>query len=85
MNHDSAYTSERSLTETVDGVVYRGRWFIDNQVIVLYVGSAGPLTRMLLGSSPEIAAQELFREFLANESSPRGGQGAAESDLPMGK
>ena len=59
---------EHHLTETVDGVTYRGHWFIDNQVVVLYVGSAGRLTKLLLKGTPDAAAQELFREFLVHET-----------------
>jgi hypothetical protein len=61
------HAPERTFTETFDGVTYHGRWFIDNQVVVLYVGSNGPLTKLILGASPEIAAQQLFRDFAADE------------------
>jgi hypothetical protein len=55
----------------VDGVTYRGHWFISDQVIVLYVGSATPLTKMILDASPEATARQLFREFVANQIAPR--------------
>jgi hypothetical protein len=63
------HSPEHILTETMDGVTYRGQWFINHQVVVLYVGASGPLTKMLLRDSPEATAQQLFQEFLADESS----------------
>ena len=69
---------ERTLTETAKAVTYRGRWFIDNQVVVLYVRSAGPLSKMMLGNSPDTAAHQLFHEFPANEVTRRRVQEATE-------
>lgn len=65
-------------------LTYRGRWFIDNHVVVLYVGSAGPLTKMVLSGSPEIAAHQLFHEFLANEVTRRRVQRVKGSDTDSG-
>ena len=67
---------ERTLTETVEGVTYRAHWFIDNHVVVLYVGSAGPLTKMVLRNSPETVAHQLFHEFLVSEVMRRREQNA---------
>jgi hypothetical protein len=67
MNSSNTYPRERAFAETVDGVTYRGHWFIDNQVVVMYVGSASPLTKMILGASPEITARQLLYEFVASE------------------
>ena len=80
MSSLSTYSSERSLTKTVDGVTYRGRWFVDNHVVILYVGSAGPLTKLVLGASPEVAANKIFHEYLAGESIRNRAKPFAESE-----
>jgi len=85
MDPYNSYPTGLIVTETVDDVTYRGHWFIDNQVIVLYVGSAGPLTKMVLGDSPAVTAKKLLREFLANELAGRRPQGAQEPKSPPGK
>jgi len=73
-----------AFTETIDGVTYHGHWFIDNQVVVLYVGSVRPLT-MMLGTSPEITAQQIFHEFLADEAIRRRVQPPTGTDPQPGK
>lgn len=85
MDPYNSYPTQRTLTETVDGVTYRGRWFVDNQVVVLYVGSAGPLTKMVFRDSPDIAAHQLFHEFLANEVTRRRVQRAIELNARGGE
>lgn len=85
MDPYNSYSSQHILTETVDGVTYCGRWFVDNQVVVLYVGSAGPLTKMVFRDSPDIAAHQLFHEFLADEVIKRRLQRTTELDAQGGK
>jgi len=85
MNPSNTYSPERTLTAAVDGVTYRGHWFIDNQVVVMYIGSTGPLSKLILGTSPEIAAQRLFNEFMAHKSIRRGVQRATEPDAQLGE
>jgi hypothetical protein len=84
MNPLNTFPPEHTLAETVDGVTYRGRWYIDNHVVVLYVGSVGPLTKMVLSVSPEIVAHQLFHEFMANEVTRRRAQRAKGSDPESG-
>jgi hypothetical protein len=61
--------SKGTLIEVVDGVTYRAQWFVDNQAVVLHVGSseslAGMLVGLLMGGIPETVAIRLFHEYLA--------------------
>lgn len=71
-----------TLTQTIDGIVYRAQWFVDNHAVVLHVESPEPssssLFGLLIGDTPESVAIRLFRDYLARSKGIQADSGSLE-------
>jgi hypothetical protein len=58
---------EGTLTETIGDVTYHARWYVDYQAVVLYIGTRGPMTKMLTTCAPDVVARQMLQEFSVKE------------------
>jgi hypothetical protein len=48
-------------------VAHDVRWYVDNQAIVLYIDSAGPIVRMLAGPGAQLQVFRLADDYLSGK------------------
>jgi hypothetical protein len=63
----TAQVSSGAFLRIRENVAHNVRWFVDNQAIVLYADSAGPIVRMLTSAGAQLQVHRLADDYLSGK------------------